>query len=337
MALRFLDGFDSYVTADLTKKWPTVNGTMTISAGTGRRSTASLRCANQTVSYVARTFDAQGTWTLGVALRFTTMPTSTTDLLRWYDGGTQQCELRITTTGTLQVTRNGTILGTSTNALALNTYRYIELRLVIHNTTGQAEVRVDGASWLALTNQDTQNSANATADTLRLGVIQTTLLGNLDIDDLYICDGTGSAPHNGLLGDCRVDTLLPNAEGSPQQWTPSTGTSHYQLVDDAAPNTTDYVSNATPTQRELFGMQDLSAVTGTIYGAQLGLAALKSDAGARSVKALIVSGASEALGTAQALSTSQTYLLHVQTTDPATGAAWTETAVNGALCGVETA
>ena len=62
------------------------------------------------------------------------------------------------------------------------------------------------------------------ANTVRVGMLETTLIGTLDIDDLYICDGTGSAPHNTFLGDCRVDTLLPTADGTAQQWTPSTGT-----------------------------------------------------------------------------------------------------------------
>ena len=84
-------------------------------------------------------------------------------------------------------------------------------------------------------------------------------------------------------------------------------------------------------------MQDLTAVTGTIYGVQLNLAALKSDAGARSIKPLLLSGAFEALGTATALSTSQTYTRHVQTTDPVTAAAWTESAVNSMQAGAEVA
>ena len=223
MALRFIDGFDHLVTADITKKWTVLVSSMIISAGNGRRGTASLRCANQTVSYVALTLDSQPTWIVGFAHRFTTMPASATDLLRWYDTSTQQCELRILPTGALQVTRNGTALtgGTTTNVLTLNTYQYIELRLVISNTVGEVDIHVDGASWLALTNQDTQNSANATANTLRLGVIQSTAVGNLDLDDFYICDGTGSAPHNTFLGDSRVDTLLPSADGTSQQWTPS--------------------------------------------------------------------------------------------------------------------
>jgi len=84
-------------------------------------------------------------------------------------------------------------------------------------------------------------------------------------------------------------------------------------------------------------MQDLTAATGTIYGAQLNLAALKSDAGARSIKSLIKSGSSEVLGSAIALNTSQLYTLQMQVTDPATSAAWTEAGINSVTCGAETA
>ena len=82
----------------------------------------------------------------------------------------------------------------------------------------------------------------------------------------------------------------------PSSGRPRPARTHYTLVDDAAPNTTDYVSSATVGQRDTYGMQDLTAATGTIYGVQLNLAALKSDAGARSIKPLVLSGASEALG-----------------------------------------
>jgi len=337
MALRFIDGFDHYATADFGKKWGGVSaGSPAISAGTGRRSTASLRCP--TGSSLHLTLDAQQVWLVGIAVRITAFPTTLVVLLAWLDGVTLQGDVGITNTGAVLVRGGGSAtLGTSTNVLSLNTYYYLEWRLLVGNAgIGQSEVRVNGVSWLALTGVDTQGTVNATATVLKCGTVQSSA-GSLDIDDLYICDGTGSAPHNTFLGDCRVDSLLPNADVTPQQWTPSTGTTHYTLVDETAPNTTDYVSSSTPTHRELFGMQDLTAATGTIYGAQLNLAALKSDAGTRSIKSLIKSGSSEILGSTIALSTSQLYTLQIQVTDPATSVAWTESGINAVNCGAEVA
>lgn len=339
MALRMMDGFDSYATADLLKKWTTFAGVMTVNAGTGRRGTASARCVNDSDCYLSLTLDAQPTWILGMAWHLTELPSGAIAACAVYDGATLQADLRLNPDGTVSVTRNGTVLGApSVATIPLSTYVYLEWRVTIHNSTGSTEVRLNGTSILALTAQDTQNTANATANMLRLGSIGTAdHIGTQNLDDVYICDGTGAAPHNTFLGDCRVDTLLPTADGTAQQWTPSTPGTHYTLVDEAAPNTTDYVSSSTVGQRDTYGMQDLTAATGTIYGVQLSLAALKSDAGARSIKPLVLSGASEALATATALSTSQTYTRHVQVTDPATAAAWTEAGVNAAQAGAEVA
>jgi len=338
MALRFMDGFDHYAAGDISKKWNATAGPIVIGPGNGRRGTNAYRTSGSagTQYWIRQVFDAQSTWIVGCAFRCTAVPSSTTLILLWQDGSTDQCGLNFNGAGTLSVNRGGTMIGTTTNALSTNTYYYIEWRLVINNTTGQAEIRVNGTTWLNLTGQDTQNTSNATATTLLFGNINTlNSLGNADFDDIYICDGTGSAPHNTFLGDCRVDTLFPNAEGSTQQWTPSTAGTHYTLVDETAPNTTDYVSSITPTQRELFGMQDLTVMTGTIYGAQSCLAIIKGDSGSRVVRNVVRSSSSDSLGSNTSLSTGQLYQLSIHATDPATSTAWTESGINNAQVGAE--
>lgn len=340
MALRFVDSFDHYATADIVKKWSTVSSSPTISAGNGRRSTASLRIATGVVQYVGLNLTAQPTWILGFALRMGTVNSFNSQIMQWFDNASAQVELWMLTTGALSIVRAGSAtLGTVTSPLlTAGTYNYIEWAVTIHPSAGTSELRINGTSVLSLTGVNTRATANSSANILRFGY--PTGSGSIytwDYDDVYICDGTGSAPHNTFLGDCRVDTLFPTSDGTSQQWTPSTAGTHYTLVDETAPNTTDYVASNTVGHRDTYGMQDLSAMTGTIYGVQLNLAALKNDAGARSVKPLLLSGASEALGAATALSTSQTYTLHMQTTDPATGVAWTESGVNAAQCGAEVA
>lgn len=54
--------------------------------------------------------------------------------------------------------------------------------------------------------------------------------------------------------------LLPNSDGNYLQWTPSTGTTHYTLVDESTCNgTTDYNSTVTTVNRDSYGV-DLSSV-----------------------------------------------------------------------------
>jgi len=338
MALRFMDGFDAYASADLAKKWnsSSYSSFLTINSAAGRRGSSGLRAVgSSTVQYAGVTLNAQSTWIVGLALRAATIPSNALFLSFW-DGANFQCEVRLNTTGTLTFLRSPTVLGTTTNVISQNVFYYIEVRVLLSTTVGTVDILVNGVSWLALTGQNTQAGPSNTANTIRIGNIAANgSMGQTDFDDVYVCDGSGSAPHNTFLGDCRVDTLLPNAEGSTQQWTPSTGTSHYTLVDDAAPNTTDYVSSITPTQRELFGIQDLTAMTGTIYGVQACLATMKGAEGSRVLRNVVRSGSSDALGSNVSLGTGQLYQLSLHTTDPATSAAWTESGVNSAQVGAE--
>jgi hypothetical protein len=154
------------------------------------------------------------------------------------------------------------------------------------------------------------------------------------IDDLYILE-TGSSPNNNFLGDCRVDTLMPNGEGNYSAWTCSTGGTHSALVDEAVPNTSDYVESSTAAQKDSWAFANLTAVTGTIFGAAINLAALKSDAGARDIKPLCRSGSTDSLGSAFSLSTDQLYVQKIYEVDPNTASAWTESNVNSAEFGVE--
>ena len=337
--LRFIDGFDHYVTADIAKKWTTYVGNSSIVAGRGRRGTAAAHVIGAT-SHFRKDFDAQPTWIVGFAHYFVDYPSNTCSIFEWRDTALAlQCDLRVTPLGELQVTRNGTVLGTSTLRLVSTAYQYIEMALTIHATTGSALVRVNEVPWLTLTNVNTQATANASALSLQIGqMIASGISLQQDIDDLYICDGTGGAPHNTFLGDCRVDCLYPNADGSNSAWTVSTGTTHYTLVDETTPNgDTDYLITTTAGARDTHNLTNLPTLPGSVvYGVQHSLYARKDDAGLRQVKSVLKSGATTQVGTAlHTLATSYIYYSELFTTDPNTGAAWTIAAVDALEAGIE--
>lgn len=335
--LLFMDGFDSYATADINKKWTTSAGSAAIGAAAGRRSSGALVSAG--TGNVTKSLAAGASFVMGCAVSVSSVSASARALFQLTDAATLQCDLRINTDLTLSVTRNGTALtnGTSVSALATGAFYYIEWKVTIADSIGASScvVKVNGATWITVaTGQDTKNTANASANAVILGP-SSSVTGTWTIDDFYICDQSGSAPQNDFLGDCRIDTLLPNADGSNSAWTPSTGSSHYQLVDEATPNTSDYVESNTVGQKDTWNFQDLAAVTGTIFGIQVNTAALKSDAGVRSIANTIKSGATNADGATVALSTSQLYQSDIWYQDPATSAAWTEANINSLEAGVK--
>ena len=347
MALVFVDSFDHYDTAHLAQKWIPILGTggsYSIAAGAGRRGTAAARWTSVNAtggneSRLTQVLPPQSTWICGMAIRVSELPDTAKDIWQWRDGVVSQCEVWLNATGTLSVTRNGTHLGTTIAAVFPGTYYYLEWKLVIDNAAGATELRVDGVPWLTLSGVDTQGAAVATATVFRMGSPDAWFVTKtMDVDDLYICDGTGSAPHNTFLGDCRVDALMPSGEGANSAWTPSTGTVHWSLVEEIPPNEdTDYLSAVTPGVRDTHAMGNLPTMpTPTIWGAQHCLHARKEDAGLCQIKSVVKSAATTQAGAEMhALALTYTYYRTVWPVDPATGLAWTTAAIDAVETGAE--
>lgn len=336
MTLLFTDGFDHYGSSDITKKW-TASASCSISTTGGRRSSGafSVGLFGGAQKSLPATYT---TLVMGAALKFTT--NSGYPLMQFIEGGTIHLSLCFESgTQKLQLRRgqyNGTIIATGSVVLSSSTWYYVEFKATINDTTGSTEVRINGVadSSLTLTNTDTRNGGSGYIDTVGLGQYYSGLGNGATFDDLYVCS-TAGATNNNFLGDCRVDTILPTGDGNYTQFTPSTGTAHWSLVDENPPNTTDYVSSATSGNRDSYTFPDLSGLSSqTVYGIQINAAALKSDAGARSLGTMSRLSGTDKDGSGAALPTSIAYISEIQETDPAS-AAWTESNINAAEFGVK--
>jgi len=139
--------------------------------------------------------------------------------------------LRINSSGQLQAYNVTTLLATGATALSTGTWYRIE---VLANTgIGAAwEVKIDGVSEI---------SGTATLGTawtaLALGKV--TNRNTNDVDFYY--DDWAFAT-SGYVGNVGCLQALPNADGSPQQWTSGTGPSDYTQVDENALDTADYIA-----------------------------------------------------------------------------------------------
>lgn len=347
MALLFYDGFDTYATADITKEWNSILGTVAISPTDGRRSGSCLMAPSVTNTIhgtVTRTFANRNSVVIGFAFKMSALPIdiSLSPIMRLLDGSSAQNEVTVSkTTGTLSVTRNGTVIaGPSAASISAGDYNYIEYKTFIHDTTGSFELRLNGETILSGSNIDTKATANASVSAISFGFSNALAYHSKAVwsyDDIYILDATG-ATNNDFLGDVRIDALYPTADGNYTQWTTSTGVDHFALVDDPTPNTTDYVSDGTAGNKDSFVMADPPALASqVIYGVRVKVAAAKDDAGARSLKVGVRSGAVDSLSAAKALSTSQLYYSNIHEVDPATGLAWSPSAVNALEALIETA
>jgi hypothetical protein len=336
MTLLFADSFDHYATADITKKWNSTGGG-TINSTAGRRSGGAYR-GSSNGNTITKTFAANASVVVGFAYKASAIPGTDCTIATLLDAGSVQCNLGIKADGTLYFNRNGTALtgGASTLALSSGAFYYIEWKITIANSVAadSCKVRVNGVDWITIAaGQDTQATANATCNQLRIGVTGGDP-GDADFDDLYLCNQSGGT-NNDFLGDIRVDAIFPNADGNYSQFTPSSGTDHYLLVDETTPNTSDYNDGDTVGDRDSYAFGNLTALTSqTVYGVQVNAAVLKDDAGAKSASTFARSGSTNTDGASTALSTTQAYLTDVYETDPNGGGAWTETSVNAAEFGV---
>lgn len=335
MALRFMDSFDHYATADIGKKW-TTPGAATISAGNGRNGTASLRLVAS--STCQKVLGSQATWIAGFATKIESPGAS--DIFNLWDSATVHIRVNWTAANRIEIKRNTTLLATSTTVFNADTWYYLEFKITIHDTAGVVQMRVNGvAETLTFvtgteTTQDTRNAGNASADTF----LFRTTTGEFHFDDLYLLDGTDGtaaqgAANNAFLGDCRVEALLPSGAGNSAQFTPSAG-SNYQNVDDAtADGDSTYNASSTSGHIDSFAMGNLTMTSGSIYGVQTNLWARKDDAGSVSLQPHFRISSTDYARTSVSLSDSYVDHLAIEGKDPDTGSLWTVSGVNGAEYG----
>lgn len=270
--------------------------------------------------------------TVGVAARFwnSNIPdgVSTDYLIRWNDAGNSTvAQLFVTATGALSMQIIGGSTYTTTGpVIVAGAWQHVEVKYT-HGAGALCsfEVRVEGVNVLNQT-----NVAGTNADIAQLASQRdNTSNNNLPrMKDLVIWDGSGSS-NNNFMGSVQVRELLPSSDVS-FNWTASTGTTGWNLMDEAPPNdNTDYIYAVDPPPAaSLFGLTDLPADVTSVKGLKVVVRSTKSDGGDGSLQVGLKSGASTGLGANRAITTTYTYWSDVFELDPATSAEWLPAAVN---------
>jgi hypothetical protein len=202
-----------------------------------------------------------------------------------------------------------------------NRWYYIELYFSIHNSTGAAEMKVNGVSVHTDTNVDMQSLSSDSYTAIQFGSSDT------------------------FLGDTRVVMVKPNGDYT-TDWTQSGVGSHYQDVDDQ-PITptgvevwtdTDYVEDSVTSNQDIFEYENLpSAYSGsTISGVQLVSVIRTTSAQSMSFKDVCRSSTTEvAVSTSEIMWDNYHPYWTIIETDPNTSSAWTQANVDAAKFGVE--
>lgn len=277
----------------------------------------------------------------GFAFRFDTFVTGE-PIFVFTDAGTEQVRICLDATSHLQVKRGATVLGTGPTVIAPSVFNYIELKVLFSPTVGTVELRLNGSTTpeITLTGQNTRSTANSSADGFKLGFAGAAGAGfNQDYDDIVVMDTSGSL-NNDFLGDVRVQYVTPNANGTSSQFVGQDGNSvdNYLLVDEAtSDDETTYVESGTVGNQDTYALSNIAATTGVIRAVSALFRARKTDAGLRTLAAVVRSGGSEDAANMPDLAATYALRERRMEQNPITAAAWTVAEVNALEVGPKVA
>lgn len=242
------------------------------------------------------------------------------------DGTTQvQCRLNMRSDGSIRLYRTNsyqgttTLLATSAAGLIQDSVEFtFDLEYFCDDSVGRLLLNINGAQAINFSG-DTKQGSTALIDFFGFGPNNTC---PFTVSHVWWRDDDVS------LGPCRISTCLPTSDGGTLNWTPSTGTSHYAVVDEAQVSTADYLSASTVGNRDILGLADLPVTPATIHQIQVKAWAQKTDVASREINLGVGSGATVSDGTGIALSTTNTLISRTLTQDPNTSAAWGKSAID---------
>jgi hypothetical protein len=358
MALIFMDGFDHYYhnnsggtlysgEADIFKKWTWwLSNTNDVALETGPRYARppggmGLRAQNGNGARGAyKVFSANyATFVVGTNLYFNGFLPGNAPIVSVYDyasgvpGGTTQLDIRGDSNGHLTITRNGTVLATSTNVVQANVWYHVELKATIHNTTGQYELRVNDSStgWIPESSAD-KNTRGQSSNNYINAVGLSSGGNEVWFDDFYFLDTTGSVA-NSFIGTQKIVTIMPNAAGNSSQWAGNYAANFVNVNGMVGDRDLTFNQSATAGHIDLFAFGDIPA--GDISGIQHNIMARQDTGVARTIRPKVRLGGTNYNGTTVSLQGGYVYVTEPVTLNPADSQAWETADINGAEFGYE--
>lgn len=327
-------GFDHLTAANLNELFDNSTGTVTTPGVFGLGS--SLIGYNQLTATLSANFV-----TGFFSFDFFTGTLAACNILALFDGSTLQSDLRMASGGALSFTRNGTTLGSaSTSLLASNSWYPVVIKFKIDDTVGIVEVRINGSAFVALTSQDTKNTANAFFNKF---VLDTSSNRTQGCDNFVWWDDTAGVAGSNDLSDWPTAPVTVNARwvasaGSNADFTPSAST-NASNVDDKPNHDGDstYNSSLTTGNIDTFTVDSMHPTSGTVIAHVINTIDRIDDATPHTLQGHILSVAATADGTAYSSSASFKNHQTIFVLDPNTAAAPTVSASNSMKYGYKLA
>lgn len=338
--IQFIDGFAHYTSSNIPQKWTFPDGTITQTPPAGR-----LGPGINQGGEMAVTLPHESGWVTGFAAYFTASGHSGFIYSGAHAGFPGVLSLRIESDNTLSlyVANNGVLVANSSPfAVFENTWYYFQIKYTISGGTATpvvvtATCLVDGTNRVSGSGT---SASNTTGYLLRTPTVNyhkfsnTVVNGRTFFKDLYIFDTTGGHT-NDFAGDCTFIYVVPDGDVT-TQWTPSSGTVHFSLVNEVPPDgDSSYVQSTGTNNLDNYTWQDIPVFSGTIVAAQYLGFLRKTGEGQRSVKLTVGTGSFDQTSDEFFLNDNYLYYRLPLGTDPATGAQWTQSGFNATKFGVK--
>lgn len=241
----------------------------------------------------------------------------------------------VTPTGALEAYRDvdgvtgiGTLIGGTTGpVLTAQAWRHVETKVLWSTTVGTVTIKVEGVEVLALTGVNTGAGNYAQ---LAVGVSYNAVAVSFltYFKDIVFWDGSGSV-NNDFLSTVGVYYLRPTADVS-SGWTPTSGTSDWDLLDESPPDDAGYIyAGDPPPAPSILNVEELPADIVGVRAILPVARAAKSDSGDGNLQMSVSpNGTDWDDGADNAVSTAFTYYYDVSEVSPDTTAPWTPVEVN---------
>lgn len=335
MALLWVEGFENYNTSNVNINEyidiKYVQRARNISLVSGRLGGFAASGDNVSTSILTPVLGLKNTWIIGMAYFETSLASSSLILFR--RNSVLQGELSsIGTSGQLNLTSGSvnTNFNGKNSFIRPNKWNYLEMKISFVSS-GSYEIRLNGKTIASASGVDLRSSGSDGANQILF-----TLGRQGYLDDIYICDNSGSV-NNDFLGDTQVVGLLPNGDGFYSSWTQDSGPNHYSRVNELpiTIDDTSYVESSTAGNIDTYTYTNISGTNFTdIAGLQINTVGRKTDLGMKTMSVVARSSGTDIIGDSVVLGDSYENHEQIFETD-VTGSNWTITSVNASEFGME--
>lgn len=214
----------------------------------------------------------------------------------------------------------------------------LEIKVFQSETAGLITVKVNGVVVMNAEDIGDVGPAASWDNFVIWGVVSGLTQNGFTMGDLIISDDTG-ATFNDFIGDFRIETAVPDADGTTVDWTRNAGASDYLAIDDAIGSPDDdttYIESTTAAQ-DAYATYPAATLTDvdTIHFIAI-CSRVRDDAGSAPLQVahLCENAASVDVGTTKAVAATYEYVIDIFETDPNGSITWTKTSIDAAEYGI---